>query len=231
MVFFDISIGGQAIGRIKMELFADIVPRTAENFRCDLAAVPRARTGADDRWMGWDGRHVVVTIYQAILHGRVSAVGQAHWLQGLPVPSRHQGLYDPRRRLFASTSRSLVIQAMAMATETHAMVQGDGSGKMCIYGESFEDESFDLKHSGPGLLSMANSGPNSNGCQFFITCAPCEWLDGKHVVFGRVIEGLKIVHMIENVPVVNSKPKMPVAITQCTLHPLAPCSLLVTSRY
>jgi len=120
---------------------------------------------------------------------------------------------------------------MAMATETHAMVQGDGSGKMCIYGESFEDESFDLKHSGPGLLSMANSGPNSNGCQFFITCAPCEWLDGKHVVFGRVIEGLKIVHMIENVPVVNSKPKMPVAITQCTLHPLAPCSLLVTSRY
>ena len=55
MVFFDISIGGQAIGRIKMELFADIVPRTAENFRCDLAAVPRARTGADYRWMGWDG--------------------------------------------------------------------------------------------------------------------------------------------------------------------------------
>lgn len=71
------------------------------------------------------------------------------------------------------------------------IVSGDGSGSISIYGDKFDDEDFKLEHSAAGLLSMANTGPNSNGCQFFITCAPCDWLDGKHVVFGHVVEGMK----------------------------------------
>ncbi|KAE8540493.1 hypothetical protein D1P53_003439 [Cryptococcus gattii VGV] len=79
-------------------------------------------------------------------------------------------------------------------------VRGDGTGSFSIYGAQFEDENFKVKHTGPGLLSMANSGPNTNGCQFFITTAPAEFLDGKHCVFGRVIDGLLTVRKIENVP-------------------------------
>lgn len=70
-------------------------------------------------------------------------------------------------------------------------IKGDGTGAMCIYGgDRFADENFIEKHTGAGLLSMANSGPNSNGCQFFITCDACDFLDGKHVVFGRLVDGL-----------------------------------------
>jgi len=85
-----------------------------------------------------------------------------------------------------------------------------------IYGEKFEDENFTIKHTGPGILSMANSGPNTNGCQFFITCNKTEWLDNKHVVFGRVIDGLLTVRKIENVPVGGgSKPLRAVTIAEC----------------
>lgn len=94
-------------------------------------------------------------------------------------------------------------------------IRGDGTGSLSIYGDRFEDEGFQLKHTGPGLLSMANSGPNTNGCQFFITCAPCEFLDGKHVVFGRVVEGMSVVRLIEEVPSPQSKPKLPVTILEC----------------
>ncbi|KAE9991591.1 hypothetical protein Vi05172_g12930 [Venturia inaequalis] len=71
---------------------------------------------------------------------------------------------------------------------------GTGRGGSSIYGEKFEDEiKPDLKHTGAGILSMANSGPNTNGSQFFITLAPTPWLDGKHTIFGRVSDGIKIV--------------------------------------
>ena len=89
---------------------------------------------------------------------------------------------------------------------------GNGRGGQSIYGKLFDDESFRLKHKGPGVLSMANSGPNRNGSQFFITTVTTEWLDGKHVVFGEVIEGMDVVKMIETVGSKDGTPQKDVVI-------------------
>jgi len=94
---------------------------------------------------------------------------------------------------------------------------GDGSGGTSIYGPSFEDENFLLEHNSPGTLSMANSGPNTNRSQFFITTASAEKLNGKHVVFGIILEGLDLLEVMENVPVLGDtyKPMKKVAIYDC----------------
>uniref|UniRef100_A0A8C9Y4Q7 Peptidyl-prolyl cis-trans isomerase n=1 Tax=Sander lucioperca TaxID=283035 RepID=A0A8C9Y4Q7_SANLU len=152
IVFFDITIGGQDVGRMKIELFADVVPKTAENFRKD----------------------------------------------GVPIGFKGCTFHSP------------VIYCFCL------FVKGDGTGICSIYRGPFADENFKMKHSAPGLLAMANSGPGTNGCQFFITCVKCDWLDGKHVVFGKVVDGLLIMRKIENVPTgPNNKPKLPILIAQC----------------
>ena len=93
--------------------------------------------------------------------------------------------------------------------------RGNGTGGESIYGERFEDESFEIPHQIPGLISMANAGPNTNGSQFFITTVPCPWLDGHHVVFGRVIEGIDVVKEIEKQGSPNGVPKAICEIYNC----------------
>ena len=158
-VAIDVSIGGEPAGTIELELFADVVPKTAENFR----VLCSGEKGEEMRYAG-------------------------------------------------SPFHRVIPQFMIQGGD---FTNGNGTGGKSIYGDKFEDENFDLKHTEPGLLSMANAGPNTNGSQFFITVAPTPWLDGKHVVFGKVVSGMDVVDKIEAEGSRSGRTKQPVMLEDC----------------
>jgi peptidylprolyl isomerase len=163
-VFFDIHIGGKAAGRVVFELFADSVPKTAENFRALC-------TG--EKGVGKSGK---------ALHYK------------------------------GSRFHRIIQQFMCQGGD---FTRGNGTGGESIYGEKFKDENFQHKHTTPGLLSMANAGPNTNGSQFFITTVATPWLDGKHVVFGKVVEGMQVVTAMEAVGSRSGSTSQDVEIADC----------------
>uniref|UniRef100_A0A1I8P8X2 Peptidyl-prolyl cis-trans isomerase n=1 Tax=Stomoxys calcitrans TaxID=35570 RepID=A0A1I8P8X2_STOCA len=103
------------------------------------------------------------------------------------------------------------------------IVNGDGTGSTSIYGEYFEDEALDIEHIRPGYLGMANRGPNTNGCQFYVTTVAARWLDGQHTVFGKVLEGMDVVNAINDVKTDrDDHPIHPVIISNCGEIPTEP---------
>lgn len=111
------------------------------------------------------------------------------------------------------------------------VLHGDGTGSISIYGDHFEDETFDIKHNSPGMLSMANSGKDTSGCQFFITTISTPWLDGQHTAFGKVIDGQDVVHKIELQSTDSEdRPVAAVIIKECGVIP-TPEPFYISSKF
>merc|ERR1712018_317644 len=157
-VEFDITIGGEAQGTIKVGLFGKTVPRAVKNF------------------------------FQ------------------LAQQSKPEGYVDS---IFHRVIKDFMLQS-------GDFTRGDGTGGKSIYGEKFADENFKLKHFGAGWLSMANAGKDTNGSQFFLCTVKTPWLDGRHVVFGKVVKGMKVVKAVEANPTgAQDRPKKEVLIKDC----------------
>ena len=165
-VFLDITIGSKSAGRVVFELYKDITPLTAENFR-----------GL------WTGEYGIGKCTKKKLHYRGNKFHR-------------------------------IIDGFVM--QGGDIENFDGSGGESIYGKEFRDENFERRHAHAGLLSMANWGADTNSSQFFITLRPCPHLDGKHVVFGQVIDGMETIFECAKVPTdMCDKPRIPVTIFDC----------------
>ncbi|GBF93485.1 hypothetical protein Rsub_06618 [Raphidocelis subcapitata] len=166
VVFFDIEADGQPLGRIEMVLRADVVPRTAENFRALC-------TG--EKGVGRSGK-----------------------------PLHFKG----------SSFHRVIPDFMCQGGDFTA---GNGTGGESIYGSKFADENFTLKHTGPGILSMANAGPNTNGSQFFLCTIKTAWLDGKHVVFGNVRDdaSMAVVKKVESYGSGSGRTSKKIVVADC----------------
>ncbi|CAF9933377.1 Peptidyl-prolyl cis-trans isomerase [Imshaugia aleurites] len=156
-VYFDLTVNNGPPARVVFQLYSDVVPKTAENFRALC-------TG--EKGFGYEG-----STFHRIIPGFMLQGGD--------------------------------------------FTRGNGTGGKSIYGEKFKDENFVRKHDRPYLLSMANSGPNTNGSQFFITTVPTPHLNGKHTVFGEVIEGQEFVKAVEGVGSSDGTPSEKVVIAKC----------------
>ena len=164
-VFLDLAIGASPIGRVTIELRADVVPRTAENFR-------------------------------ALCTGE----------RGQSASSGHALTFKN------STFHRVIPNFMCQGGD---FTNNDGTGGESIYGRTFRDENFELKHAGAGTLSMANSGPHTNGSQFFITTGNTAWLDDKHVVFGMVCDGMDVVRRVEACGSKSGKTRETIRVVDC----------------
>ena len=188
------TIGGQPAGRIEMTLRADVVPKTAENFRA--LCTGEKGTGPSGKPLHFKGSsfHRVITEVRARRRSRARA------------------LRGRRESIRISARGSRAPQFMCQGGD---FTRGNGTGGESIYGAKFEDENFQLKHTGPGILSMANAGPGTNGSQFFLCTVKTDWLDGKHVVFGSVTNGMDVVKKVEAVGSGSGQTSQPVVIADC----------------
>ena len=181
-VFFDISIGGEAAGRITM------------GCACRLHLRPCTRTLTIPR----AGRLYGATVPKTVENFRALCTGEKGMGKS-GKPLHYKG----------SKFHRIIPQFMLQGGD---FTRGDGTGGESIYGEKFADENFDLVHGGFGTLSMANAGPNTNGSQFFICLDDTPWLNGKHVVFGKVVSGAETIRAMAAVGSQSGATSQPVRI-------------------